>query len=173
MEMSNAEPNTVLKARAVGSSDSDTSRYAFQAQSYYTLGETRLDKCLLGAVNYANRAMRITFAHKLEEWLFCAEQNLLINEGVYVGAFHNGRHYSFDRLCDISLPLQQEAWAFQKWIFDHVLSLFYPEGLPIRLSGGPLTVMSMTPHSLKECRIVPNEQAVSDFIRENPTILPL
>ena len=175
-QIATPEPNTVLRARAAASSDSDPSRYAFQAQSYYVLGGIRLHKCLLGSVNYANQFMRITLAHKLEEWIFCAEQNLMLNnEGVHVGAFYDGRHYTFARLCDSGLPLREEALAFQQWLFNHVLSLFYPEGLPVRLPGqeGKLTIVDLTPHPLTEKRVVPNEQAVSHFLRENPTLLPL
>jgi hypothetical protein len=167
-----ANPTTTLRERATASSNCDPSLYAFQAQSFYIVGGVPIEKCLLGSVNYANRCMRITLAHKLEEWLFCAEENLLVGEGVYVGAFHQGRHYSFERLCDAGLPLKEEAAAFQRWIFNRVLGLFYPQGLSVRLGEGEDTLVRLEPHRLKEKRVVPNEQAVSLFLRENPALLP-
>jgi hypothetical protein len=161
-----SDPNTLLPQMATSSGECDPSRYAFQAHSYYTLGGLPLEKCLLGSVTYHNRYIRLRLAHKVEEWLFCAEQNVLLNDSLYVGAFHQGRHYTFQRLSDSNLSAEVEAALFQRWLFSGVLPLFYPDSLSVKGPEG------LRAHALKVCRVVPNEQAVSHFLRENGDLLP-
>lgn len=162
--------NTFLATKAGSSSPSDSSQFAFQAQAIYILGGQRLDKCLLGAVNYTNPFVRITLAHKLEDWLFCTEQNLITNEGVYVGAFYRDRHYTFSRLCNVETNIKEVAFKFQQWIFHEVIGLFYLEGLAMTLTT---KAGRIKPVPLKEKRVVPNDQAASRFLAENPDVLPV
>jgi len=162
--------NTFLVKKAISSSVSDPSQYAFQAQAIYILGGTRLEKCLLGAVNYADPFVRVTLAHKLEDWLFCTEQNLMINEGVYVGAFYRGEHFTFARLCNVDTNIKEVAFKFQQWIFHEVIGLFYLDGLAMTLTT---KAGRIKPVPLKEKRVVPNDQAASHFLAENPDVLPV
>lgn len=163
------DPTTVLISLAQSSSPSDQRAYSFQAQGVYKFGGVRLDKCLIGAVNYANALMRITTAHKLEDWIFCAEENLLTKGGIYVGAFYKDTHYTFERLCDSGTEQKEVAQKFQAWILDHVLGLFYQEGIPLSQPTSPVAIQ---PTLLKAYRIVPNTQTASDFARQNADIMP-
>lgn len=159
------DPNAQLLALAVACSDSDPTRYAFQAQGCYTLDGEPLRRCLAGSVNYANPYVRIGFAHKCEDWLFCSEENRLAREGVYVGAFFAGRHYTFARLGDPGLEPQAECAVFMRWIHANALGLFYPDEPLVRQPA------ALRFRALRAKRVVPNDRAVSQFLRENPDVL--
>ena len=160
--------NAVLRGKAMSSSMVESDTYAFQAQAVYFLADgSRLDKCLLGSVNYAHQFIRIPLAHKVEDWLFCAERNEMLDAGYFVGAFHQSTHYTFAHLCASATPMKGVAAAFQTWVLREAMGLFLPEAVLV-----PVNDTRLTPTRLREPCVVPNDQSATQFMTLHAHLLP-
>ena len=175
------------RAAIVASIGDDTTRSLFENET-----EIVLKKCLAGDVLYPNPILKIHCGIKVEGWLFCAEENLLIDETkrkVCIGGFHGGYHYIFEETTETPRSTGEAiVGTLLRFVVYEVLSVHYPEGIRFGETEACAKYLSkkgmdaektVSPRvnvifsPLRRLQTIPNVVKVSEFLEDNPDALSM
>jgi hypothetical protein len=147
----------------------------FTATQTFKVDQHVLTFVVGGTLWYANRFIKISASIKVEKWIFCIEENVVmsglanldpasLNSNVAVGAFRDGAHYTFfmiQKVVNESPNFEPFSFLFE-WITAQIFPIFYPNGFRI----------PERPDSIKEGQETPARTTIKSFPLENPEIVP-